>query len=111
MGSILCLASQSRPDLIYSTTRLSRRSNWTTARDMAAADRLLRYIASTASLGITYSDSKSHTGVSLHMGQFSGSFLTLSKKQSILTDSTTVSEFFGTHSAVPKNPMSPEFSY
>ena len=36
------------------------------------------------------------------MGQFSGSFLSLSKKQSILADSTTVSEFVGTHSAVQK---------
>ena len=89
---------------------------------MAAVDRLLRYIASTPLLGITfcahnlpfqlyayvdasyncYTDSKSHTGVSLHLGQFSGSFLSLSKKQSILADSTTVSEFVGTHSAVQK---------
>ena len=52
VGSILYLASQTRPDLIYSTTQLSRRSNKChgTLRDMAAADRLLRYIASTASL-------------------------------------------------------------
>ena len=50
VGSILYLASQTRPDLLYSTTQLSWRSNKTTARDMAAADRLLRYIASTASL-------------------------------------------------------------
>ena len=89
---------------------------------MTAADRLLRYIASTASLGITfcsydmpftlhafvdasynsYSDSKSHTGVSLHLGRLSGSFLSTSKKQSILADSITVSEFVVTHSAVQK---------
>ena len=54
VGSILYLASQTRPDLLYSTMQLSRRSNKTTARDMAAADRLLRYIAFTASLGITF---------------------------------------------------------
>ena len=53
-GSILYLASQTRPDLLYSTTQLSRRSNKTTSRDMAAADRLLRYLASTLSLGITF---------------------------------------------------------
>ena len=122
VGSILYLASQTRPDLLYSTTQLSRRSNKATARDMAAADRLLRYIASTPSLGITfcsydkpfrlfayvdasyncYSDSKSHTGVSLHLGQFSGAFLSLSKKQTIVADSTTVSEFVATHTAVQK---------
>jgi hypothetical protein len=89
---------------------------------MAAVDRLLIYIASTAALGLTfcahdrpfeifayvdasyncYLDSKSHTGVSLHMGQYSGSFLSLSKKQSIVADSTTVSEFVATHSACQK---------
>ena len=98
VGNILYLASQSRPDLLYSTTQLSRRSNKATLRDMAAADRLLRFIASTESLGLTfcthggsanlhayvdasydsYTDSKSHTGVSLHLGRSSGSFLTLS---------------------------------
>ena len=122
VGSILYLASQTRPDLMYSVTHLSRRSNKTTARDMAAVDRLLRYIASTASLGITfsahnltfqlhafvdasyncYTDSKSHTGISLRLGRYSGSFLSLSKKQSILADSATVSEFVGTYLAVQK---------
>ena len=81
VGNILYLASHSRPDLIYATTQLSRRSNKATSKDMAAADRLLRYIASTSELGLTfcshnassslfayvdssydcYSDSKSHS--------------------------------------------------
>jgi hypothetical protein len=122
VGSILYLASQTRPDLLYSTTQLSRRSNKCTLRDMAAADRLLRYIASTSSLGITfcsynqafrifayvdasyncYTDSKSHSGVSLHLGQYSGAFLSLSKKQTIVADSSTVAEFVATHSACQK---------
>ena len=33
MGSILYLASQTRPDLLYSTNQLSRRSNKTTAQE------------------------------------------------------------------------------
>ena len=41
VGSILYLASQSRPDLLYATTQLSRRSYKTTARDMAILSRLL----------------------------------------------------------------------
>jgi hypothetical protein len=41
IGNILYLASQSRPDLIYATTQLLRRSNKATIKDMAAADRLL----------------------------------------------------------------------
>jgi hypothetical protein len=107
---------------MYATTQLSRRSNKATAKDMAAVDRLLRYIASTADLGLTfcthgnsaalyayvdasydcYSDSKSHTGISLHLGKYSGAFLTLSKKQTITADSTTVAEFVGTHTACQK---------
>ena len=50
VGSILYLASQTHPDLFYSTTQLSRRSNKATTRGMAAADGLLRYIASTSSV-------------------------------------------------------------
>ena len=122
VGNILYLSSQTRPDILYATTQLSRRSNKTTARDMAAADRLLRYIASTADMGLTfcthgesaniyayvdasydcYSDSKSHTGISLHLGKFSGAFMTFSKKQTITADSTTVAEFVGTHTACQK---------
>ena len=54
VGNILYLASHSRPDLIYSTTQLSRRSNKATTKDMAAVDRLLRYIASASDLGLTF---------------------------------------------------------
>ena len=54
VANILYLASQSRPDLVYSTTQLSRHSNEATSKDMAAVDRLLRYIASTSDLGLTF---------------------------------------------------------
>ena len=122
VGSILYLASQSRPDLLYSVTQLSRRSNKATSRDMKAADRLLAYIATTRSLGLTlgsksgdftlhayvdasyncYPDSKSHTGVSLHLGQDSGCFFALSKRQSIIADSSTVAEYIATHTCIQK---------
>ena len=89
---------------------------------MAAADRLLRYIASTSDLGLTFcshndppslfayvdssydcfSDSKSHSGISLHLGRHSGAFLFLSKKQTITTDSSAVAKFVATHSACQK---------
>jgi hypothetical protein len=122
VGSILYLASQSRPDLLYATTQLSRRSNKCTARDMKAADRVLNYISITRALGLTlgsnsldwklhalvdasyncYSDSKSHTGISLHLGFDSGSFLALSKKQSVTADSSTVAEYIASHTACQK---------
>ena len=122
VGNILYLASHSRPDLIYSITQLSRRSNKTTTKDMAAVDKLLRYIASTLDLGLTfcthddsfalfayvdssydcYADIKSHNGISLHLGRHSGAFLFLSKKQKITADSSTVAEFVAIHFACQK---------
>ena len=42
---------QTRPDLIFSVTQLSRRN---TRHDMSAVDRVLRYVAGTATLGQTY---------------------------------------------------------
>jgi acetate kinase len=84
---------------------------------MKAVDRLLSYIFQTPHLGLTlgsrsgdldlhafvdasyacYSDSKSHTGICLALGNDSGAFLALSKKQTITADSTTVAEFVAMH--------------
>ena len=38
--------------------------------------------------------------VSLHLGRYSCAFMTISKKQTIIADSSTVAEFIGTHAAV-----------
>ena len=48
IGNILFLESHTRSDLLYAIMQLLRRSNKATSKDMAAADRLLRYIASTS---------------------------------------------------------------
>ena len=83
---------------------------------------MLAYTANTKSLGLTlgtmsgdltlhafvdasyncYPDSKSHTGVSLHLGPDSGCFFALSKKQSIISDSSTVAEYIATHTCIQK---------
>ena len=55
IGNILYLESHTRPDLLHATTQLSRRSNKVNSKDMSAADRLLRYIASNSNLGLTFS--------------------------------------------------------
>jgi hypothetical protein len=100
VGCLIHLATQSRPDLMFSVTQLSRRNKKATRRDMYAVDRTLRYVAGTPTAGQTYctyglppelyatvdvsynchADSKSHTGVSLHYGRFSTSFISMSKK-------------------------------
>jgi hypothetical protein len=116
VGSLLYLASQTRLDLLYTATQLSRRSNKCKSRYMKAVDRLLNYVFQTRHLGLIlgstsgdmdphafvdasyacYLDSKSHTGICLALGNGSA-FLALSKKQTITADSTTVAEFVATH--------------
>ena len=88
---------------------------------MIACDRILKYVASTPNFGLTFctygdpldlhvmcdvsyncypGSSNSHTGVSLHLGRSSCAFMTISKKQTIIADSSTDAEFIGTHAAV-----------
>jgi hypothetical protein len=122
VGNIFYLASQSRPDLQYSVTQLSRHSNKCTTQDMKAVDRLLNYIFVIRDLGFTLGSnsldwelhpfvdasydcfpySESHSGISLHLGIDSGAFLVLSKKQSVTADSMTVAEYIATHAACQK---------
>ena len=110
VGCLIHLATQTQPELILSATQLSR-------RDVCAVDRVLRYVAGTVDVGQTYcsyglspelcttvdvsynchADSKSHTGVTVHYGRFSTPFIPMSKKQSIIADSSTAAEFIGTH--------------
>ena len=109
VGCLIHLATQSWPELIFSVTQLSRRNKKATRRDMYAVDRTLRYVVGTPTLGQTYctyglppelyatvdvsynchADSKSHTG------RFSTPFISMSKKRSIIADSSTAAEFIG----------------
>ena len=118
VGSLNYLAGNTRPDILFATTMASRRNQNPTGRDMEAVDRILWYVAGTRTLGLrlfsgegiklyctvdaayaNHLDRKSHTGVTLHIGRHSGSFHSVSKKQSITADSSTVAEFIGTHIA------------
>ena len=121
VGCLMYLMTQTRIDLHFSVTQLSRRASAATTKDMMACDRLLTYVASTKNFGLTFctygepldlhvmcdvsyncypDSSKSHTGVSLNLGRSSCAFMTISKKQTIIADSSTVAEFIGTHAAV-----------
>ena len=96
----------------------SRQCKSPTEGDLDAVDRILNYLAGTRTLGLcfhapsgvklvatvdasfgTHTDRKSHTGITLHIGESSGSFLTRSKKQSITADSSTAAEYIAAHSA------------
>ena len=118
VGSMNYLAYCTRPDILYPVTMASRQNQAPNVRDMEAIDRILWYVAGTRNLGLRFKsgegiilyatvdaayanhiDRKSHTGVTLHIGRNSGSFKSLSKKQTITADSSTVAEFIGTHIA------------
>jgi len=86
VGCLQHLLSQTRPDLQFSVNQLSRRAKSPTSCDYKAIRRLLFYVYQTNNLGLTfcshcqpfepfvtadssfncYSDSKSHTGVTVH---------------------------------------------
>eukprot|EP01035_Chromulina_nebulosa_P025306 gene25306-33026_t len=118
VGTLLYLANQTRPDILFAVNMMSRQTKQPTKHDMLAVDRILQYVAGTPTLGLTFhsndgivltatvdasygshSDRKSHTGLTLHIGKASGSFLSRSKKQTITADSSTVAEFVATHMA------------
>ena len=99
--------------------QLSRRAKCPTFRDYKAVRRLFFYVDQTKHMGLNfcshgqpfelfvtadsyfncYSDSKSHTVITVHLGQFSGSVMSFCCKQSIIADSSTAAEFIGAHQA------------
>jgi len=116
VGSLLHLANITRNDLLFGVQLASRFMQAPTTEHMKMVDRMLNYVAGTKHLGIrlhsgegiklyatvdssygTHTDSKSHTGCTLHIGRTSGSFKSHSKKQPITADSSTVAEFIGCH--------------
>jgi len=119
VGCLQYLVSQTRPDLKLSVNQLSRRNKSPTSRDYKIVRRLMFYVHQTKHLGLTfcshrqpfelfvtadsyfncYSDFKSHTGVTVDLGQFSGAIMSFCGKQPIIADSSTVAEFIGDHQA------------
>jgi len=118
VGSLIYLASQSRPDILFAVTQAARQTSAPTIGDYTAVLRIFLYLAGTRSLGLCFHsgegvvlyatvdasyanhlDRKSHTGCTLHIGKHSGSFHSRSKKQTITADSSTVAEFIAAHFA------------
>jgi hypothetical protein len=118
VGSLIYLASQTRPDILFAVTQAARQTSAPTIGDYTAVLRIFLYLAGTRSLGLCFHsgegivlyatvdasyanhlDRKSHTGCTLHIGKTSGSFHSRSKKQTITADSSTVAEFIAAHFA------------
>jgi hypothetical protein len=118
VGSLLYLAKRTRPDILYAVTHFSRMCQSPTVQDMSGVDRILSYIACTKDKCLTlhsgegvklyatvdasyccHADRKSQSGCTLHIGRNSASFLTITKKQSVTADSSTVAEYIAAHLA------------
>ena len=116
VGALLYLAKQTRPDILFAVTSMARRAKTPTFMDSLALLRILRYLAGTKHIGLffhsgegvrlyatvdasyaSHDDLKSHTGCTLHIGRHSGSVLSISKKQTITADSSTVAELIAAH--------------
>jgi len=119
VGTLLYLAIQSRPDILYAVACLTSVTKSPTTQDMKAVNRVMAYVAGTKDIGLClhsdsgvtlyatvdasyacHEDFKSHTGCTLHIGRHSGSIITQSKKQKVVADSSTIAEFIATHIVV-----------
>ena len=118
VGSLMYLASQTRPDILYAVCAHARYSKSPTEANHEGVIRILHYIKNTRTLGLRlysgegiklyatvdasyacHTDLKSHTGCTLHLGRTSGSLFSLSKKQTVTADSSTVAELIAAHLA------------
>jgi hypothetical protein len=118
VGSLMYLASQTRPDILYAVCAHARFSRTPTVDNRKGVIRILSYISCTRDLGLKlfsgegivlyatvdasyacHTDLKSHTGCTLHLGRNSGSVFSLSKKQTVTADSSTVAELIAAHLA------------
>ena len=121
IGCLLYLAKQTRADILFAVCYHARHSKTPTQRHNNGVIRILQYIFGTLNLGIRFKsvsgtvlvatvdasyashpDLKSHTGCTLHIGKDSGSFLSVTEKQSITADSSTVAEFIAGHTIAKK---------
>jgi hypothetical protein len=118
VGSLLYLAAQTRPDILYSVCAHARKSKAPTEADMEGVIRILKYVVGTPHLGVRlhsgegivlyatvdasyacHTDLKSHSGVTLHIGKSSGAVHSFSKKQTVTADSSTMAELIAAHLA------------
>ena len=93
VGLINYLAINTRPDLLYSLSQVAQRCTKPTTNDLQRVNRILRYISATKDLGLTYrcdndfrlichvdssynsyTDGKSHYGLTFSLGESNGSF-------------------------------------
>jgi len=112
VGQIYYLASYTRPDLLYSLSRVAHSCSNPTEADMIRVKRIIRHICETKEYGITYSacvdfyiychvdasfncydDGKGHYGYTVCIGRNNGSIFAKSSKLKIIALSSTEAEY------------------
>jgi len=114
LGSLIFVL-RTRPDIAYAVNRMATRTCRATAKDMLALGRILKYLAGTVTLGVTFHpsqredvttifcwvdaayachlDGKSHSGYCFSLGSHNtGKFFRRSVKQTNVTTSSTEAE-------------------
>jgi hypothetical protein len=116
VARLLYLAKRVRPDILFPVVWLSTKVQSPSSYDFAKLKRVVRYLRGTPTLGIVltspasstldfsidasfgvHADAKSHTGVVVSYGY--GPLFASSRKQSIVTKSSTEAELVGTADA------------
>jgi hypothetical protein len=116
---LMFLAQRARPDILTAVSFLSSRCTKCTDQDWAKLDRVLMYLHATPELKMTlcaeeelrvyayvdasfavHEDMKSHTGGVISLG--TGSVHVSSKKQHLMTKSSTEAELVGVSDALPQ---------
>lgn len=115
---LLYLAHRARPDILTAVAFLTTRVHKSTEEDWAKLDRVLMYLNGCPDLGLTlcvgsefklltyvdasfavHADMKSHTGAFMTLGK--GPIFVSSKKQKLMTKSSTESELVGMSDVLP----------
>lgn len=112
VGLINYLASYTRPDLLYSLSRVAQACSNPSEADLIRVKRIIRHIIATKHKGITftcdddfnlychvdasyncYADGKGHYGYTFSIGKYNGSFYAKSSKIRVVALSSTESEY------------------
>jgi hypothetical protein len=112
VGLINYLASYTRPDLLYSLSRVAQACSAPTQSDLIRVKRIVRYISETREYGITYDvnidffiycyvdasyncydDGKGHYGYTFCIGKGNGSVCAKSSKMKVIALSSTEAEY------------------
>ena len=112
VGLLNYLAILTRPDLLYSLSRVAQASSNPTQSDLLKIKRILRYVLYTREYGLTYNndndfniycyvdasyncykDGKSHYGYTISLGKNNGSFCAKSSKIPLVCTSSAEAEY------------------